>query len=91
MHTEFKVNLRKSSSSLVRSEEKVRWCSELIRWEGRNLRREQMMQNDMMGLDVNSWSFWKGELISSRTGEPHCSDYMCDDWGRGVRFRHAEM
>ena len=84
MHTEFKVNLRKSSSSLVRSEEKVCWCSELIRWEGCNLRREQMMQNDMMGWDVNSWYFWKGELISSRTGKPHCPDYMCDDWGHGV-------
>ena len=76
--TEFNENLRKSSSSLVRSEEEVRWCSELIRWEGCNLRRKQIMQNDMMGWDVDGWFFWKGELNSSGTGKQHCLGYICD-------------
>ena len=37
-----------------------------------------MMQNDMMGWDVNRWPFCKGELILSGTGEPHCLHYMLD-------------
>jgi hypothetical protein len=79
MHTEFNENLRKSFSSIVRSEEKWHWCSELMSWEDFNLRREQMMQNDMMRWGVDGWSFWKGELISSGTGsKPHCPDYMYD-------------
>ena len=64
MHTEFNENLRKSSSSLVRSGEKGGWCSKLVRWEGCNLRREQMVQNGMMGWDVNRWSFFgRGDLF----------------------------
>ena len=60
----------------MRSEEEARWCSELSCWEGCNLRREQMMQNGMMGWDVNKLFFWKGELNSSGTGRQHCLDYM---------------
>ena len=81
MHTEFNENLRKPFSSIVRSEEKWHWCSELMRREDLNPRREQMMQNDMMRWDVDMWSFWKGEFILSGTqagSKPHCPDYMYD-------------